>query len=299
VLAGLIEGDGNLYVSRRYNMSYVRLYTPDVTQILWTINAAMELFDKYPIIGIDKPKGNKRLYTFRLEYHDPNIYVLFDECCLECLSKEEIFAFITGLVYTDGHLKIRRRGNSVSLNYLEIEVSKKKTANKILNTLNALSIKFSVYRRRNRNTRAFIITDRDIISKIMDLAHINWKWVKYLALTNVIDTCNFIVARIFDHIILNLILGKLFTTYTISKEENSLLSEILGINSQEILNLKERKMTRAYILSKSMLKNIDSLLRYLMENKDCFNICKRYLHLLSKNEKALYSTLCPQLTRST
>jgi len=119
VLAGLIEGDGNLYVSRGYNMSYVRLYTPDVTQILWTIDTAMELFDKYPIIGIDKLRGNKRLYTFRLEYHDPDIYVLFDEYHLECLSKEEIFAFIAGLTYADGHLKIRKRGNSVGLNYLK------------------------------------------------------------------------------------------------------------------------------------------------------------------------------------
>jgi len=122
---------------------------------------------------------------------------------------------------------------------------------------------------------------------------------KYLALTNVINVCNFVVAKIFDHIILNLILGKLFTTYTISKEENSLSSRILGINLQKILNLKERKITRAYILSKSMIKNIDNLLKYLIENKDCFNICKRYFHLLLKNEKALYLTLCPQLTRST
>jgi len=72
VLAGLIEGDGNLYVSRGYNTSYVRLYTPDVTQILWTIDTAMELFDKYPIIGIDKLRGNKRLYILL----DSNIMIL-------------------------------------------------------------------------------------------------------------------------------------------------------------------------------------------------------------------------------
>lgn len=157
---------------------------------------------------------------------------------MEGLSKEEIFAFIAGLTYADGHLKIRKRGNSVGLNYLEIEVSKKKTANKILNAFNTLGMKFSVYRRRNRNARAFIITDRNIINKVMNLAHINWKWVKYLALTNVINVCNSVVAKIFDHIILNLVLGKLFTTYTISKEENSLSSRILGINLQKILNLK-------------------------------------------------------------
>jgi len=103
-MADLLEGDGNLYVnSNRY---YVRIYTPDLSEVLWLTRVSKQVLGKYPIVGIDKPRNNKRLYLFRLEYHDQDTYRFFRELDLTTLSRLEVMNFILGIIYAEGHLKL-------------------------------------------------------------------------------------------------------------------------------------------------------------------------------------------------
>ncbi len=60
-LAGLTEGDGNLYAYPNSNRRYVRIYTPDLSEVLWIIKTSKEVFDKFLIIGPDKPCCIKKL----------------------------------------------------------------------------------------------------------------------------------------------------------------------------------------------------------------------------------------------
>ncbi len=41
---------------------YVRIYTPDLSEVLWIIKTSKEIFDRFPIVGLDRPRNNKKLY---------------------------------------------------------------------------------------------------------------------------------------------------------------------------------------------------------------------------------------------
>ena len=123
-LAGLIEGDGNLYVYPNYRRRYMRIYTPDLSEILWIVKTSKEIFDKFPIIGLDRPRGNKKLYVFRLEFHDNDSYQLFSKINIVEMSEFELLSYLSGIIYAEGHIKLKRINGRILFDSLEIEMKK-------------------------------------------------------------------------------------------------------------------------------------------------------------------------------
>ena len=63
----------------------------------------------------------------------------------------------------------------------------------------------------------------------MDIIHVNWKWIKLLASLNKIDLCTYALVKLYDHIILNNVIGKFFTGQSLSGKEMSLLGKIVNL----------------------------------------------------------------------
>jgi len=247
-LAGLIYGDGNLYIYPDGRRRYVRIYTPDVSEVVWTAKVSREVFGKYPIIGLDKPRRNKRLYVFRLELHDRKSYDLFSRIDLAKMSYHELIGFLSGIIYAEGHIKTRRKGKRILFDALEIEMKKDPSIKLLIRVCNLLNINIRFYRRLKRGHKVYYIRDQYLVEKLMDIEHINWKWIKLLASLNKVDLCTYALTKLYDHVILNDIIGKFFSGKPLSEKEISLLNKMIDLESTA--------RTRASILGTSPINQL-------------------------------------------
>ncbi|MCD6428856.1 MAG: hypothetical protein J7L12_04515 [Desulfurococcales archaeon] len=281
-MAGLLEGDGNLYANS--NRHYVRIYSPDLSEVLWLTRVSKQVLGKYPIIGIDKPRNNKKLYLFRLEYHDQGTYRFFRELDLTTLSRLEVMNFISGIIYAEGHLKIRRTKSGIRLSVLEIELKKKLSVTKLLKAFDLINVEIKYYERKTRGHKVYYIDDRDTIEKLMDIVHLNWKWYKFLALKNETRFCEYAVIKLIDHVILNQVIGKFFLGHSLSVEEKHVLKEFIGANY-----VYKKIKTRAKLLDSSPLNTVDDFPRLINKLRVDYT---KYLRYLQNNELKLISNMC-------
>lgn len=86
----------------------------------------------------------------------------------------------------------------------------------------------------------------------MDVVHANWRWVKLLASLNKVSLCTYALVKLYDHVILNSIIGKFLSGIPLSRKEILLLKEVVDVGS--------KAMTRARILSTSPIDSVDDVL---------------------------------------
>ncbi len=284
-LAGLIEGDGNLYAYPNSQRRYVRIYTPDFSEVLWIVKTSKEIFGKLPIIGLDRPRGNKKLYLFRLEFHDNYSYDLFRKIDIVEMSDFELLSYLSGIIYAEGHIKVKRMNGRILFDSLEIEMKKKSSIESLTKTCQLLGIHLKSYNRLKRKHKVYYIRDRHLIEEIMNIVHLNWKWVKLLTSLNKIDLCMYALTRLYDHIILNHIVGKFFSNQPLTNKEILILKRMINIK------LTSRTRTRASILYISPINNIDDVVELIkdLQHKDYII---DYMCYLRHNELSFFYKYC-------
>ena len=160
------------YVYPDGRRKYVRIYTPDVSEAIWIVRVSKEIFGKQPIISLDKPRKNKKLYIFRLEFHNSEIYNFFSKINITSMSYYELLSFLSGIIYAEGHIKIKRRSKNVFFDILEIELRKESTIRSLIRTCRLLGINIKFYRRLKRKSKVYYIRERYLVEKIMNIEHV-------------------------------------------------------------------------------------------------------------------------------
>ena len=284
-LAGLIEGDGNLYAYSNSRRRYVRIYTPDLSEALWIVKTSKEIFGKLPIIGMDRPRGNKKLYLFRLEFHDESTYNLFRKIDIAEMSDFELLSYLSGIIYAEGHIKIRRLNGRIQFDYLEIEIKKKSSIESLIKVCQSLGVQLKSYNRLKRRHKVYYIRNHHLIKETMDVVHLNWKWFKLLSSFNQIDICTYALIKLYDHVILNHIVGKLFSKQPLTNKEISILKRIINMESIP------RARTRASILYNSLINSVDDIVD-LLKNLQHEDYVIAYMHYLQNNELFFFYKYC-------
>ncbi len=280
-LAGLIEGDRNLYAYSNSCRRYVRIYTPDLSEVIWIIKASKEIFDKLPIVGLDRPRSNKKLYIFRLEFHNSFIYNLFKTIDITNMSKFELLGYLSGLVYAEGHIKFRKKKDKILFDSLEIEMRKKSSIDSLIEVCQLLGIRLKSYNRLKRKHKVYYIRDHHLTEEIMSIVHLNWKWTKLLASLNKIDFCTYVLTKLYDHIVLNHIIGKFFSKQSLSYKETMILRKI--VSTESISGIR----TRASILYISSINSVDGIVD-MIKSLPHRNYVAEYIHYLRDSDLSFY-----------
>ena len=195
----------------------------------------------------------------------------------------ELLSFLSGVIYAEGHIKIKRRGKNIFFDTLEIEIKKEQTITTFIKICQLLGINIKFYRRSKRGYKVYYIRDRYLVEKIMDIEHVNWKWIKLLASLNKVDLCTYALAKLYDHVILNNIIGKFFLGQSLLEKEILLLRKI--INSNSIVG------TRATILDTSFINSVDDILT-IINNLNHKDYLIDYIHYIRKYEPSFLYEYC-------
>ena len=119
----------------------------------------------------------------------------------------------------------------------------------------------------------------------MDIAHLNWKWVKLPASLNKIDFCTYALTKLNDHVVLNHIIGKFFSKQSLTNKEISILKKLINIKSLS------RTGTRASILYTSPINSIEEVVDLIksLQHKDYII---DYMRCLQNNELSFFYKHC-------
>ncbi len=201
------------------------------------------------------------------------------------MSDFELLSYLSGIVYAEGHIKFKSNGNRILFDYLEIEMKKKSSIESLIKACQLLDIYIKSYSRLKRRHKVFYIRDRYLVEEIMDIVHLNWKWAKLLASLNKIDLCAYAFTKIYDHIILNHIVGKFFSKQSLTDKETSILRRLIN------MKLMPRTESRAGILYTSSINSIGGIMELIksLQHKDYII---KYMNYLQNNELSFLYKHC-------
>jgi len=164
-------------------------------------------------------------------------------------------------------------------------MKKKSSIESLVRACQLLGIHIKSYNRLKRKHKVYYIGDRHLIEEIMDIVHLNWKWVKLLASLNKIHFCMYILTKLYDHIILNHIIGKFFSKQPLTDKEISILKRV--INMEFISSTR----TRSRILYTSPINSVDDLVD-LIKSLQYKDYIFDYMCYLQNNELSFFYKYC-------
>jgi len=227
----------------------------------------------------------KSYYVFRLEFHDNNSYNLFRKIDVVGMSDFELLSYLSSIIYAEGHIKIKRINSRILFDSLEIDMKKKSSIESLIKVCRLIGIHLKSYNRLKRKHKVYYIRDRHLIEEIMDIVHLNWKWVKLLASLNKIDLCTYALTKLYDHVILNHIVGKFFSKQPLTDKEISILRRVINIESIS------RTRTRASILYTSLINSVDDVMD-LIKSLQHNNYIIGYMCYSQNNELSFFYKHC-------